>query len=179
MKKVIYIALVLSSLFLTGCSSIGNHSHYNSINYRPTIAQQSYGTYQPASYRSVRRLSPQRLELMKVAHRSMGTRYTWGGNSPREGFDCSGLMQHTFKTTGINIPRTAAQQRDASRRISRSDLQPGDMIFFKTGRNANHVGVYTGNGEFIHASTGSKRVKKDRLSSSYWQQRIVKFGTFL
>lgn len=167
MKKIsLYIGLTLGALLLTGCapiSSIPSSQPHNS-NYRST------GNYS---------LSPQRRQMMRVAHQSIGARYKWGGETPREGFDCSGLMQHTYLRTGIKIPRTAAQQRDASRRIARSQLRPGDMIFFKTGKRSNHVGIYTGNGEFIHASTSSKRVKKERLNTRYWNEHFVKYGTFL
>ena len=162
MKNIILCLGLLAGLLLSGCAPVGNISG-------------QHQTYSPSSYS----LSPQRRQLMKVAHQSLGARYTWGGKTPREGFDCSGLMQHTYKKAGIRIPRTAAQQRDASRRISRSQLRPGDMIFFKTGRRSNHVGIYTGNGEFIHASTSSKRVKKVKLNTPYWNRHLVKYGTFL
>jgi cell wall-associated NlpC family hydrolase len=163
MKKLTLCIALLAGSFLSGCSPVS------------TVSEPSYQRGGYSSYA----LSPQRKNMMKVAHRSLGTRYKWGGETPREGFDCSGLMQYTYKQSGIRIPRTAAKQRDASRRISRSQLRPGDMIFFKTGRRSNHVGIYTGGGQFIHASTGSKRVKKESLDSSYWRRTFVKYGTFL
>ena len=166
MKKVsIYLGLIAGALLLSGCtplSSTSSQQYGNGYNYS--------GSYS---------LSPQRRQMMKVAHQSIGTRYNWGSETPRKGFDCSGLMQYTYKRSGIRIPRTAAQQRDASRRISRYQLRPGDMIFFKTNRRSNHVGIYTGNGEFIHASSGRKRVVKDKLNTPYWNKHFVKYGTFL
>ena len=168
MKKLtLSLGLLSGALFLSGCAPINNIDAKQRYGYDNIRSSYNYS------------LSPQRRKMMKVAHQSLGVRYTWGGETPREGFDCSGLMQHTYKLAGIRIPRTAAQQRDASRRISRSQLKPGDMIFFKTGRRSNHVGIYTGNGEFIHASTGSKRVKKVKLDTSYWNKHFVKYGTFL
>lgn len=167
MKKILlYLGLIGGALFLSACTPLNSTSNN----------QYTYGNSYDTNYRT---LSPQRQQMMKVAYQSIGTRYTWGGETPREGFDCSGLMQHTYKLAGIRIPRTAAQQRDASRRISRAQLRPGDMIFFKTGRRSNHVGIYTGNGYFIHASSGSKRVKKEKLDKRYWNQHFVKYGTFL
>lgn len=163
----LYLVLLSAALFLSGCAPISNIDSNQRHGYGSSHSSNNYS------------LSPQRRQMMKVAHQSLGSRYKWGGETPREGFDCSGLMQHTYKRSGIRIPRTAAQQRDASRRISRSQLRPGDMIFFKTGRRSNHVGIYTGNGEFIHASTGSKRVKKVKLNTSYWNKHFVKYGTFL
>jgi len=124
-------------------------------------------------------LSPQRQQLMKIAYQNLGKPYKWGGNNPQEGFDCSGLMVYSYQQSGITIPRTAAQQRDASQTLSRNQLIPGDMIFFKTGRKTNHVGIYIGNDEFIHASTSRKQVKKDKLSYPYWQRNFVKYGSFL
>ena len=121
-----------------------------------------------------------RHRISQIAHSTIGAPYKWGGNNPREGFDCSGLMSYVHRNAiGINIPRTAAQQRDKSRTVPYSQLQPGDMLFFKTGRNSNHVGVYIGNRKFVHAATGSKHVKITSMDSSYWHKRFVKFGTFL
>lgn len=118
--------------------------------------------------------------ISRMAHSTIGTPYKWGGNNPHQGFDCSGLMSYVHKNAlGINIPRTAAAQRDHSRTITYEELQPGDMLFFKTGRNSNHVGVYIGNRKFVHAATGSKHVKVASMDSSYWHKRFVKFGTFL
>ncbi|MCL4111225.1 UNVERIFIED_CONTAM: hypothetical protein GTU68_043138 [Idotea baltica] len=89
-------------------------------------------------------------------------------------------MKYVYKNAlGVTIPRTAAQQRDRSRTVAYSQLQPGDMLFFKTGRNSNHVGIYVGNRKFVHAATGSKHVKVASMDSSYWHKRFVKFGTFL
>ena len=118
--------------------------------------------------------------ISRMAHSTIGAPYKWGGNNPHQGFDCSGLMSYVHqKALGINIPRTAAQQRDKSRTVSYQNLQPGDMLFFKTGRNSNHVGIYIGNRKFVHAATGSKHVKVASMDSAYWHSRFVKFGTFL
>ena len=118
--------------------------------------------------------------ISRMAHSTIGAPYKWGGNNPHQGFDCSGLMSYVHKNAlGINIPRTAAAQRDQSRTVAYKDLKPGDMLFFKTGRNANHVGVYIGNRKFVHAATGSKEVKVASMDSPYWHKRFVKFGTFL
>jgi cell wall-associated NlpC family hydrolase len=161
--KLLTLGLVLSVFGLSGCSPTGN-------------IQNNTGQYRQYDYAS---LSPQRQKMMQIAYQSLGTPYKWAGKNPREGFDCSGLMYYTYQQSGLNIPRTAAQQRDASRTISQSQLVPGDMIFFKTGKRTNHVGIYTGNGEFIHASTSRKQVKKDKLEYQYWQKNFVKYGSFL
>ena len=121
-----------------------------------------------------------RKRIVGIANRSIGIGYRYGGRNPQSGFDCSGLMHYVHKQSlGIDIPRTAAQQRDQSRTINYAQLQPGDMLFFKTGKRTNHVGVYIGDRKFIHASTGSRRVKVAKMDTKYWHQRFVKFGTFL
>ena len=121
-----------------------------------------------------------RNRMVQIAASTIGSRYRWGGDNPSRGFDFSGLMTYVHKSAlRIKIPRTAGQQRDASRTITYQQLQPGDMLFFKTGKKSNHVGVYIGNRKFVHAASGSKHVKVASMDSSYWYKRFVKFGTFL
>jgi cell wall-associated NlpC family hydrolase len=122
---------------------------------------------------------PRRLSINHIAHQQLGVRYKWGGTSPKTGFDCSGYTQYVYEKSGIKIPRTAAQQRDASQRISHAQLQVGDLIFFKTGARSNHVGIYIGNGKFIQAGSGNGRVKIERLDNPYWKKRWVKYGSYL
>ena len=124
--------------------------------------------------------NPARQRMINIAASTIGIPYKWGGDSPQRGFDCSGLMTFVHKNAlGMKIPRTTAQQRDQSRTVSYAQLQPGDMLFFKTGIKTNHVGVYIGNRKFIHAPSGGKRVKVASMDSSYWHKRFVKFGTFM
>lgn len=139
-------------------------------------------SYQPSPNRvgAANHLSAQRQQIIAAAKQQLGIKYRWGGNTPRQGFDCSGFTKYSLKSLGANIPRTAAQQSKASRTIKRSDLRPGDMIFFKTkGRRVNHVGIYLGNGKFIHAASGGGRVMTDDLRKNYWQKRLHKYGTFV
>ncbi len=148
--------------------------------FHPRITPKSTHTSQQTRSNAVLDQQHARQLISRMAHSTIGAPYKWGGNNPQQGFDCSGLMSYVYKNAlGINIPRTAAQQRDQSRTVSYEQLQPGDMLFFKTGRNANHVGVYIGNRKFVHAATGSKHVKVASMDSAYWHKRFVKFGTFL
>ncbi len=147
------------------------HSYQPPANYSP-----------PASRHMPARpgLAAERQRVIAAAKQQMGIRYRWGGNTPRQGFDCSGFTKYALKKSGKKIPRTAAQQSKASRTISRSTLRPGDMVFFKTkGTKVNHVGIYLGNGKFIHAASGGGRVMIDDLRKNYWQKRLYKYGTFL
>lgn len=121
-----------------------------------------------------------RQSIVQLAYNELGTRYKYGRASPREGFDCSGLMTYIHKNgAGVNIPRTAAQQRNRSRPVHYANLQPGDMLFFKTSSKTNHVGIYIGNRQFIHAPNRRSRVKITSMDNSYWFSKFVKFGTYL
>jgi len=147
--------------------------------YRPARAAPKPVRLQKAS-RSDHRLSSKRRAILDSAFSALGVKYRWGGNSRREGFDCSGFTKFAYKNANITIPRVSREQSRASRTLRRQDLRPGDMIFFKTsGRVVNHVGIYIGNGQFIHAASGGGKVTIDDLRKDYWQKRLVKYGTFV
>ncbi len=155
--------------------------YFTSYN-QPSMSQPAFSQqYQPFSQQTEPYDAPARRALLAQAHQALGVRYTYGGETPREGFDCSGLTQYVYKNAqGITLPRTAAEQSDASRTISFEQMRPGDLIFFRTsGSKVNHVGIYIGRGDFIHAASGSSKVNTDNLSKTYWQQRLVKFGAFI
>jgi cell wall-associated NlpC family hydrolase len=105
----------------------------------------------------------------------IGVPYRWGGVSPITGMDCSGLVQLVFRNAaGINLPRTAIEQATQGNRVSLRELRPGDLVFFNTiGRNISHVGIYVGNGKFLHAPTTGKFVRIDKLYSRFWGTRYV------
>ncbi|MGB1010928.1 MAG: C40 family peptidase [Thiolinea sp.] len=154
-----------------------NHYQPPANHYQPQA--RTWRQQQPAN-RAPMHLSAARQKILQIANRQMGIRYRWGGNTPRQGFDCSGFTKYAMRGSNITIPRTAAEQSRASHTISRGQLRPGDMIFFKTkGRRVNHVGIYLGNGRFIHAASGGGKVMTDDLRKSYWQKRLHKYGTFL
>jgi cell wall-associated NlpC family hydrolase len=111
-----------------------------------------------------------------LAHalRTLGTRYKYGGSSPETGFDCSGLITHVFgQAWGLALPRSAREQARAGKPVKRRDLVPGDLVFYNT-RNEpySHVGMYIGNGRFIHAPKPGARVRIESLNSSYWSARF-------
>ncbi len=112
--------------------------------------------------------------LLDQAKSYLGTRYRYGGTS-RGGIDCSGFTSTVYRSQGIKIPRTAMQQSKVGKSVSKSDLKKGDLIFFKTNRGTrvNHVGMYIGNGQFIHASSGGGRVKTDSLTGGYYERRYA------
>ncbi|MFN3785784.1 MAG: C40 family peptidase, partial [Thiothrix sp.] len=149
-------------------------TRYGSNGYVQPYAQPYSQPYEPADAHA-------RRALLGHAHQVLGVRYKLGGATPLEGFDCSGLTQFVYQQAhGIRLPRTAAEQSQTSRTISFEQMRPGDLIFFRTsGSKVNHVGIYIGRGEFIHAASGSGKVTIDSLSRPYWQQRLIKFGSFM
>ncbi len=113
-----------------------------------------------------------------VATRLLGTPYRYGGSSPR-GFDCSGLVQYAYRQAGVPVPRTTTAQRRHATPVTLTRIQPGDLLFFKHGsRKVSHVGIYTGNGQFIHAPSSGKRVSYASLDNPYWQQRLIDAGRY-
>jgi cell wall-associated NlpC family hydrolase len=107
------------------------------------------------------------------AAKLVGTRYQYGGASPLTGFDCSGLVQFSYREAGLSVPRTTEELHRASRPVPRTDLQAGDLIFFDhQGLRNSHVGVYAGDGTFVHAPSTGKEVRRDKLDSPYWKKHI-------
>ncbi|MGY2297167.1 C40 family peptidase [Pseudomonas yamanorum] len=115
--------------------------------------------------------------IVDRAHELIGTRYKWGGNNARDGFDCSGLMVYLFRSEAkITLPRTAASMFSGKgKNVARHQLKRGDAVFFKTAgqRSINHVGVYIGNGRFIHAPRSGKTTRIDSLNNTYWNKHYV------
>jgi murein DD-endopeptidase len=103
----------------------------------------------------------------------VGKPYRYGGTSPSTGFDCSGLVQYSYAQAGRKLPRSTDDQRVAAQRIRVSELRRGDLVFFdQEGKKSSHVGIYVGNGEFVHAPSSGKRVRRDRLDAPYWSKHI-------
>lgn len=112
--------------------------------------------------------------LMDHAFSMRGTRYRWGGTS-RAGVDCSGFTTNVFRSQGISLPRTSRDQSRIGQYVSKSELKAGDLVFFKTARKSyiNHVGIYAGDGKFIHSSSSQGNVRVDRLDSGYYSRQFV------
>lgn len=104
----------------------------------------------------------------------LGVPYRRGGNNAETGFDCSGFVRAIYKQTeGLLLPRRAAEQAAATEKIDKSDLKPGDLVFFNTMRRAfSHVGIYVGNGKFIHSPKPGGEVRVDDMGASYWTRRF-------
>jgi cell wall-associated NlpC family hydrolase len=122
-----------------------------------------------------------REEIVRTAARFTGTPYRWGGTSAKSGFDCSGLTQAVYQLNGLDLPRTSRQQWRTGKPIRRKELARGDLVFFATagGRSVSHVGIYTGEGLFLHAPGKGKRIREASLDSKYFRKRYLGARTYL
>lgn len=115
-------------------------------------------------------------DIVKYAQKFLGTPYVWGGNSLTSGVDCSGLVQQVYKNFGLNVSRTTFTQIGEGKAVGQNELQAGDMIFFDTDRSVkgpDHVGIYVGNGKFIHAPRPGKSVEIADMRSGYYQKLFM------
>jgi len=103
-----------------------------------------------------------------------GTPYRYGGNSPETGFDCSGFVRHVFHSTlGIELPRSSSEINKLGEKITTNELRPGDLVFYNTLRRAfSHVGIYLGDGRFVHSPSSGGGIRVEDMSQSYWQKRF-------
>ena len=114
-------------------------------------------------------------KVISVAKAQMGKPYRWGATGPSS-FDCSGLMQYAFKNgAGVSLPRVSRDQAKVGKKVSKAELQPGDLVFFARGGRINHVGMYVGNDQYIHAPQTGDVVKISKLSSRtlYTARRVI------
>jgi len=116
-----------------------------------------------------------RNEIVRTAENFIGVPYLWGGSSPEEGFDCSGLTMAVYQHNGLDLPRSSTEQFDQGAPVERSNLQKGDLVFFKTsgGGKVSHVGIYIGNNRFIHAPGRGKKIGIDSLDKRYFARRYA------
>lgn len=113
-------------------------------------------------------------ELVVHAMGFLGVPYRRGGNSVETGFDCSGFVRAIYEqTVGLVLPRRAEQQAAATQNIDKNELQPGDLVFFNTMKRAfSHVGIYVGDGKFIHAPKPGAEVRVESMGVAYWARRF-------
>ena len=120
------------------------------------------------------RVADKASELVLNAMGFLGVAYRRGGNSAETGFDCSGFVRAMYEqTVGLVLPRRANEQAAATHAIDRKDLQPGDLVFFNTLRQAfSHVGIYVGEGKFIHSPKPGAQVRVEDMGIAYWAHRF-------
>jgi hypothetical protein len=115
-------------------------------------------------------------ELVMTAMSSLDVPYRWGGTSAETGFDCSGFVRAMFQqAVGLVLPRRAVDQAAATTKIDKTELKPGDLVFFHTRRrnNYSHVGIYLGDGKFIHSPHSGSQVEVESMRAGYWRARFT------
>lgn len=112
-------------------------------------------------------------EVVLRALSFIGVRYKWGGTSPESGFDCSGLIRYVYaQVTGQALPYNAQEMSRVGETVDRTELQPGDLVFFNTLRKPfSHVGIYLGDSRFVHAPSRGGHVEIVEMKNRYWQNR--------
>lgn len=132
-----------------------------------TLAEEAAPAAKPAS-RLRRMLADFSMSLRHI-------RYKSGGRDPSTGFDCSGFVRYVFRHgAGTELPSDSASQYRTGKLVAKQDMKTGDLVFFRIkGKRVSHVGIYLGNGRFIHAPSAGKAVSISRLDQSYWSTRFV------
>ena len=185
-QKVLLTSICVFLIGTVNTASAAQKAHTSKNKITAALMQQAYAQLikkpihkrSKATVKAKKKANPARFHAIAAAKKQIRKKYRWGGSTPRTGFDCSGLTQYAFKSANITIPRTAAAQYKHTKRISLSKMQAGDLIFFHTRRTrarVNHVGIYLGNGRFIHAPRRGKRVSVAKLSK-YWRRKAVGAG---
>lgn len=159
-RKFLYLMIFLSS----GCATTGPST--------PAPVQAPARAERPE--RAERAERAERSEALLQALLSVGLDYRRGGTSPESGFDCSGLVAHVYERAwGIRLPRNTAAQSEAGVPVSLAELQAGDLVFYDTLRRPySHVGIYLGDGKFVHAPRTGAQVRIESVRSTYWLQRF-------
>ena len=161
MNKRLFLSVCLTPLWVA-CSSLSR---------KPTAMSSVTPSYpnHPAK----------RQDIVMQAMAMLDRGYTYGGKKLHTGFDCSGLVTFVYKeSAGIAFKGSAAQIAEAARPIDASQAHPGDLVFFNTlGSSFSHVGIYIGDGKFVHAANERTGVKTERLSNGYWSKRFEGYRT--
>lgn len=110
----------------------------------------------------------------RTAERFVGIPYRWGGDTVVDGMDCSGFVRAVYNLCGVNIPRTSREQFRVGENVGKTDLQDGDLVFFgASGDEINHVGIYVGNGRFVHAPRRGDDIKVSTLDENYFAKKFI------
>jgi cell wall-associated NlpC family hydrolase len=119
-------------------------------------------------------VTPERERPLIHALYALGVQYRYGGASHEEGFDCSGLVTHVYERAwGVALPRIVEEQRRVGQPVRLKELQPGDLVFYNTrNRPFSHVGIYVGNGFFVHAPRPGAKVRMESVQTPYWRERF-------
>jgi cell wall-associated NlpC family hydrolase len=158
------LLLLLPLAWLAGCA---NQDVYSPARAAPSVVNHGAQARTPG------------FSVAELAMDMIGTPYRYGGANPKQGFDCSGLVFYTFSQTGLSIPRTSQAQFKAARKISIEQADRGDLVFFQDQEKLSHVGIYLGDGRFVHAPASGRSVSVASLAEPYYQRHLVAVGRLL
>jgi cell wall-associated NlpC family hydrolase len=160
--------LVLS---LAGCASTRGMARPSAF---PTAPLPPFGDPPPPLRLAAAPVAPASDDIARAAYDFRGVHYRLGGESPADGFDCSGFVRYVFGLAHVALPRTVSEQFSAGSPVRVTDIQEGDLVFFTTtAAGASHVGIALADGAFIHAPGNGGAVRVERLDTPYWHDRIV------
>jgi len=117
--------------------------------------------------------------IARLALSMVGMQYRYGGAHPSEGFDCSGLVYYTYTSNGHAVPRTSREQFNAARGIPLAQAAEGDLVFFQDQEKLSHVGIYLGDGQFVHAPSSGGTVSVASIDAPYYQRHLIAVGRLL
>ncbi|HRQ57882.1 MAG TPA: C40 family peptidase [Azoarcus taiwanensis] len=164
------IIVAATALVLTACSTApkpASNARSLSAPTQPTLSQRDGGYFKLQDEKAAE-------EIVLYALGLLGTGYRFGGNNPEAGLDCSGMVRYIVQeVSGQTLPHNAAQIADMTRPISVAELRPGDLVFFNTlNRRHSHMGIYMGDGRFVHAPNSRSQIRIERLDNTYFRPRI-------
>lgn len=159
-SRIVQIAaLTLSVTWLSACGGAPPRADYDRQN--QTVRAYSNGNIGE--------------RVVSIAMQQIGTPYRYGGQGPA-GFDCSGLVHYSYLRAGKSVPRTTRLLWDSTTTVSRSDLRAGDLLFFEIAGKMQHVGLYVGNGRFVHAPSTGRHVSVESLHSDFYADALLRAG---
>jgi cell wall-associated NlpC family hydrolase len=163
------LTLIAAAALASGCASAP----------RQPSAMPAKASVAPDSERSVETELTLGNAVAELAMGMVGARYRYGGTDPVEGFDCSGLAFYAYTQAGYDIPRTSQEQFRAARKIALGDAGAGDLVFFQDQTKLSHVGIYLGDGLFVHAPASGERVAVASMDSDYYREHLIAVGRLL
>jgi len=162
------LALALAASLLGCAGSIGDDSHV------PGGVESAAAAIDPPGTSHLRKRAASRRTVgeraARIALKAVGVPYVWGGSSPAGGFDCSGLVYWAYGRLGIELPHSSYALYGMGRRVARSRMKPGDLVFFW---GLGHVGIYVGRGRMVHAPSSGRRVEVVRLGKSHYGRALI------
>jgi cell wall-associated NlpC family hydrolase len=172
MQRPVLLALVILLITASGCASTGGVARPQPF---PGAPPPPEPTFSPARLTPTAPGAPKAADaLVDTALSYRGIPYVLGGEDPRTGFDCSGLVQFLFARYSVDVPRTVADQFRIGIPVGLADLRAADLVFFSTtGPGPTHVGIAVSRDQFIHAPTTNGVVRVEPVDSTYWHERFV------